>query len=130
MFVLNALRRRRRRQTQEHETNNRTGTIEKPSVRIVSRVSIVAAVNRRRDNFNNDKNAPLGMTEVDRSMPLLYSLARSWAWEAVDFRCHTHPDEASAAHRDYLGDTCLHWAVFGRPPIRTVRWARSFGPPA
>lgn len=54
-------------------------------------------------------------------MPLLYSLARSWAWEAVIFRCQTHPHEASADFRDNLGDTCLHWMVFGRPPLRAVQ---------
>jgi hypothetical protein len=53
-------------------------------------------------------------------LPLLYSLARSWAWEAVTFRCTTHPQEVDVKFRDYRGDTSLHWAAFGRPPIETV----------
>lgn len=47
------------------------------------------------------------------SLPLLYSLARSWAWQAVWFRCRTHPEEASPAYVDANGDNVLHWAAFG-----------------
>jgi hypothetical protein len=55
------------------------------------------------------------------SMPLLYSLVRSWAWEAVTFRCTTHPHEASETIVDELGETCLHWACLGKPPLETVQ---------
>ena len=52
-------------------------------------------------------------SEEPASLPLLYSLARSWAWQAVWFRCRTHPEEASPAHVDANGDNVLHWAAFG-----------------
>jgi hypothetical protein len=55
-----------------------------------------------------------------RPMPLLYSLARSWAWEAVTFRCQTHPEEAAMNWTDSHGENVLHWSVFGRPPISPV----------
>jgi ankyrin repeat protein len=54
-------------------------------------------------------------------MPLLYTLARNWVWPAVTVRCQTHPHEASERIQDYLGDTVLHWAAFGRAPLETVR---------
>jgi ankyrin repeat protein len=121
MFVVNAFRRRRRKRIEIQNTATGSDATEKPCVRIVSRSSSVE-VNRStsRSRAGNRDNTPLGMTDVDKSMPFLYSLARSWAWEAVTFRCQTHPAEASAEHRDYLGDTVLHWAAFGHPPISTV----------
>lgn len=54
------------------------------------------------------------------SQSLLFALARSWAWDAVTFRCETHPDEVTADSRDYLGDTVLHWVAFGSPPLAPV----------
>ena len=51
-------------------------------------------------------------------MSLLFNLSRRWAWPAVEFRCQSHPHEADA--RDDKGDTALHWAVFGNPPVETV----------
>ncbi|GAX09319.1 hypothetical protein FisN_6Lh311 [Fistulifera solaris] len=56
--------------------------------------------------------------ECDPTMPLLYALARSWAWDAVAYRCQTHPQEAEVA--DEKGDTTLHWACFGNCPAATV----------
>lgn len=53
-------------------------------------------------------------------MPLLYALARSWAWEAVTFRCKTHPHEVSEAFIDELGETILHWACLGKPPVDSI----------
>jgi hypothetical protein len=51
-------------------------------------------------------------------MPLLFNLCRRWAWPAVEFRCQSHPHEAEV--QDERGDTCLHWAVFGNPPLGAV----------
>ena len=51
-------------------------------------------------------------------MPLLFNLCRRWAWPAVEFRCQSHPHEADV--QDERGDTCLHWAVFGNPPLSAV----------
>ena len=51
-------------------------------------------------------------------MPLLFNLCRRWAWPAIAFRCQTHPDDAAA--QDANGDTALHWAVFGNPPLVVV----------
>jgi hypothetical protein len=54
-----------------------------------------------------------------RSMPLLFNLCRRWAWPAVEFRCQSHPHEASA--QDERGDTALHWVVFGNPPVGAIQ---------
>jgi hypothetical protein len=62
-------------------------------------------------DHNNDNSVDL---------PLLYSLARGWAWEAVTFRCTSHPHEVDVKYRDYRGDTILHWVAFGRPPYEVV----------
>ena len=58
--------------------------------------------------------------DISTDLPLLYALARAWAWEAVTFRCTSHPNEVGAQYRDYRGDTILHWVAFGRPPHETV----------
>lgn len=116
MFAFNAFRRRRR----DRAENQNNGAIhnEKPCVRIVSRSKSRSSYGA---NHPSLPRTPLGMTDIDQTMPFLYPLARSWAWEAVTFRCHTHPEEASAEYRDYLGDTILHWAAFGKPPVATVQ---------
>jgi hypothetical protein len=57
----------------------------------------------------------------ERPMPLLYALAKSWAWGAVEFRCETHPEEAAMNWTDIHGDNILHWAVFGKPPLSPVQ---------
>jgi hypothetical protein len=54
-------------------------------------------------------------------MPLLYALAKSWAWEAVAFRCQTHPEEAAMNWTDSHGDSILHWSVFGKPPLSAIQ---------
>jgi hypothetical protein len=51
-------------------------------------------------------------------IPLLFALCRQWAWNAIEFRCHTHPEEA--AYHDDEGNTALHWVVFGKPPVSVV----------
>lgn len=58
---------------------------------------------------------------TQQSLPLLYSLAKSWAWQPVWFRCRTHPQEASADYVNENGDNVLHWTVFGNPTPEVVR---------
>jgi hypothetical protein len=59
-------------------------------------------------------------TEESQHMPLLFSLCKRWAWPAVTFRCQTHPHEAHVTIRDEKGDTALHWACFGNPPLDAI----------
>ena len=54
------------------------------------------------------------------SMPALYALCKCWAWEAVAFRCETHPSEVSTSVVDQNGDNVLHWVSFGHPPASVV----------
>jgi hypothetical protein len=62
-------------------------------------------------------------------LPLLYALAKSWAWEAVSFRCQTHPEEASEIYVDeYNLDNILHWMLIGKPPIAPIRAVLSTNP--
>jgi hypothetical protein len=56
-----------------------------------------------------------------RPMPLLYGLAKSWAWDAVVYRCETHPGEATMNWIDSHGDNVLHWSVFGKPPLAPIQ---------
>jgi hypothetical protein len=53
--------------------------------------------------------------------PLVYALARSWAWPALKFRCETHPHEVSELSVDERGETILHWTCLGKPPVETVQ---------
>jgi ankyrin repeat protein len=62
-----------------------------------------------------------GPTFFPERVSFLYSLTRRWAWPAVAFRCETHPEEASERYRDRNGDTLLHWACFGSPPIYAIQ---------
>ncbi len=50
----------------------------------------------------------------------LYALTKRWAWPAVAFRCETHPHEVLSMERDSNGDTMLHWACFGSPPVYVI----------
>ena len=54
-------------------------------------------------------------------IPFVFQLAKSWSWEAVQFRCQTHPQEVQHA-RCYEGDgdNILHWCAFGRAPLGVV----------
>lgn len=56
--------------------------------------------------------------EESEDLPLLFGLARQWAWPAVLFRCQTHPHEATAVDKN--GDTVLHWCAFGQPPVDVI----------
>jgi hypothetical protein len=68
-------------------------------------------------NDNTNYNTTAGTT----TLPLLYTLARSWAWTAVAFRCQTHPHEVSTEVVDHRGDNPLHWTAFGNPPMEVVQ---------
>ena len=81
MFVFAAIRRRRRRR-KEKELQQRRISSSRPSVRVTS--------------DHNSNNTPLGLEDIEQNMPFLYSLARSWAWDAVTYRCRTHPEECGA----------------------------------
>ena len=70
---------------------------------------------------NNDTTVVVSNRDDDHHhLPLLYSLAKSWAWQAVWFRCRTHPQEASAEYVDQRGDNALHWVAFGNPTTAVV----------
>lgn len=64
-------------------------------------------------------SGPTTVADSHRSMPLLFNLCRRWAWPAIEWRCQSHPHEANA--QDVNGDTGLHWAAFGRPPIGAIQ---------
>jgi hypothetical protein len=58
--------------------------------------------------------------QMQSELPMVFSLARNWAFPAVAFRCQTNPEEASSAWMDEQGDNALHWVVFGNPPLYVV----------
>ena len=108
MMLLNR-RRRRRRSGLHNDDTDETPRFEFPQISIGS-----------------SRQSTLGerdMRDLDsvQHLPLMYSLARSWAWEAVSHRCRTHPHEASAEFVDEHGDNILHWTVFGRPSLEIIR---------
>ena len=110
-FTSKSLNRTSQEFVQEQRTNNNGADIS------TNDVSIISPGNKCKhciqcNNCNNSNNST--------DLPLLYSLARSWAWEAVTFRCTSHPHEVDVQYRDYRGDTILHWVAFGRPPYETV----------
>jgi Ankyrin repeats (many copies) len=100
---------------------------EKPRVHVVSCSTTVSTKSRwlAHRASAGSRHQPNATTESaeddDNSLPLLFFLARSWAWEAISFRCTTHPNEVEVQYRDTHGDTCLHWVAFGRPPVSTVK---------
>jgi hypothetical protein len=57
----------------------------------------------------------------ERPMPLLYGLAKSWAWDAVAYRCESHPEEAIMNWTDHHGDNVVHWSVIGKPPLAPIQ---------
>jgi hypothetical protein len=67
------------------------------------------------NTFSNGSNK-----DSNRKLGLLYRLAKAWAWPALAHRCRTHPWEASSSVVNHDGDTALHWAVFGNPPLFVV----------
>ena len=81
---------------------------EDPSIQVVT-----DCVARQADDFDDDE-------PETKSMPLAYSCCKRWAWPAVTFRCTTHPHEVHVSVRDEKGDTALHWACFGKPPLDAV----------
>lgn len=78
-----------------------------PSVQVTDKAISVATVHKD--------------TDESKYMPLLFSLCKRWAWPAVTFRCQTHPHEAHVTIRDDEGDTALHWACFGNPPLHAIQ---------
>jgi ankyrin repeat protein len=99
--TIQEVRRRRRQWTAE-------ATISEPTITVTVADSFETLENNRRGQ------------PTSTSLSLLYLLCKQWAWNAVTFRCETHPDEASAAFRDENGDTALHWVVFGNPPLDVI----------
>ncbi len=123
--LLNSRRQRShndRRRTHDHdEDDERNFTI--PSIQINDATSTVVV--RSMPNLYQSEASIVNNTIDERTMggkslPLLYSLTTRWAWPAVSFRVDTHPHEASASICDEAGDTVLHWACFGNPPMEPV----------
>lgn len=111
---------RRRRRGNHHGSDiNSSGGIDFPTITVRNRQQCASTATS--DDERIQATAATTTTTARTSMPLLYSLARSWAWEAVRFRCQTHPAECSADLIDHRGDNVLHWTVFGRPPVTVVR---------
>ena len=99
--ILERTRRRRLRQRDEALVTYTSPTIEETQC----------------DPYENSSNSP-GQSSTPT---LLYQLAKRWAWEAVAFRCETHPDEVLYVdENDDTGDTILHWTCFGTPPLHVV----------
>ena len=103
----------------------------------MAQVVVVADKNKKNKNNNNKNNvrnrrccrsddndlaAAEEMESSSSSLPLLYYLAKRWAWIPLEHRCITHPHEVSTDHIDKItGDTILHWVVFGNPPFSVVK---------
>ena len=83
----------------------------------VTEPTITLTENRR--TVPSSSSIQEGLTSVH--LPLVYILCKQWAWPAISFRCGTHPQEASVAFVDERGDTALHWAVFGKPPVGAIQ---------
>jgi hypothetical protein len=79
----------------------------------------IQRTNRRRSQHlpTDDQD---NLDDKPHTFSFLYTLARRWAWEAVVFRCQTHPHEARSDIVDASGDTILHWTCFGSPPLHAV----------
>jgi hypothetical protein len=77
----------------------------------------IQRTNRRRSHLHTDQE---NLDDKPHTVSFLYTLARRWAWEAVVFRCQTHPHEARSDMVDASGDTILHWTCFGSPPLHAV----------
>jgi hypothetical protein len=61
------------------------------------------------------------ITSTTAKLPptFIYLLAKRWAWEAVAFRCETHPEEVFYVDPE-TGESILHWTCFGTPPLHVV----------
>jgi hypothetical protein len=117
---LTSLRRSNRHRREEDDQLSTTGysrqstpllvPLERP---LATRPTInISSINEGNSAHNNSDNSTLS---------LLYNLAKSWAWPALAHRCQTHPWEASWKIVNRDGDTALHWAVFGNPPLYVVK---------
>ena len=89
---------------------------------------IIEALQKRRRKRQSGKRSSHTIqegTNIESSntgdVPLAYSLARIWAWPALQFRCESHPHEVSALFVDKMGETILHWTCLGKPPIEVVQ---------
>lgn len=109
-------RRRRKSDRESSRSSSRNGRpLEFPSI-----VLRVRSHSRDGSVGSSDANTTVIATstgngaELSQSLPMLYSLAKSWAWQAVLVRCDTHPHEVSAEYVDHRGDNVLHWTVMGR----------------
>eukprot|EP00978_Attheya_sp_CCMP212_P011226 scaffold27591_cov50-Attheya_sp.AAC.1 len=79
---------------------------------------------RDRSNGGAGRKKTVLEKEVEENrdhLPLLYALAQRWAWPAVTHRVSTHPHELDKAVCPKTGDTALHWACIGRPPLHSVQ---------
>lgn len=72
------------------------------------------------DRQDYSENSGPDDTAVTIPLSFLYALTKRWAWQAVAFRCETHPQEVMLKERDSNGDTILHWACFGSPPLDVI----------
>jgi ankyrin repeat protein len=73
------------------------------------------------ESLDDHKEPHTSTNNTTTKLSFLYTLAKQWAWEAVIFRCQTHPHEARADIVDASGDTMLHWTCFGSPPLHVVQ---------
>jgi hypothetical protein len=89
----------------------------------------IAVVNRV-DRRKRVRKWRLGRKAVPKESEytFLHALSRNWAWEAIVYRCESHPSEASDKYVDTDGDNALHWVSFGRPPANVVRGLLSVCP--
>ena len=126
---------RNRRSTED--VNHDQDAYDRPRIRVVDKAVVKSSSKAQRwfiarslphrsqellqEQHNDTSNNISHDTDITTDLPLLYSLARGWAWEAVTFRCTSHPHEVDVTYRDHRGDTILHWVAFGRPPLETVK---------
>jgi hypothetical protein len=103
-FLSSRVRQQRQRQRHVEDHNNYT----LPSIQ---------RTNRIQSHLHTDQER---VDDKPQTFSFLYTLARRWAWEAVVFRCQTHPHEARSDIVDASGDTILHWTCFGSPPLHAV----------
>jgi hypothetical protein len=107
--------------------------VDLPSITLTSRgfsssSSLSSSPRRQQRHTNNNHqiqrhhgNGAENDNNTQSTMPMLYSLARQWAFQAVAFRCQTNPEETSSVWIDDQGDNVLHWVVFGNPPLNVVK---------
>jgi hypothetical protein len=128
------LRRRQEKLAASSAENDAWSNVDLPSVKITSSRGSSSPTGRQQNHrtqqiqrhnsggaaySESSNNTSQSTTSLPR-LPMLYSLARNWAFPAVAFRCQTNPEEASAVWMDEQGDNALHWVVFGNPPVHVV----------